>query len=344
MKETIEKIAGRKIRNVVKLHGDASYREYFRAFLDDGTTRIIMQMPKGRSSVSEEITNFKGVHKEIPFVNIDRFLASLGLPVPKIERYDEAARVMVLEDLGDSLLAGCVKDADRGACEKWYKKAIDLLVNLQKKTFGIKDEAECVALQRSFDPYLLNWEFDHFREYLVEARLGREMEEEDRELFEKETRKITDEITKIPYCFTHRDFQSRNLIVRDNGELSLIDFQDALMGPCIYDLVALLRDSYVELEWGMVEGLAEYYSENGLFKSGSKAVQKWFNLVTLQRKMKDAGRFIYIDRVKKNPNFLQYIPTTLRYIKNALEETYALTHLNTYALCEALKKYVPEWN
>lgn len=337
MKEIIEKITGRKVGNVTKLHGDASYREYFRAFLGDGSTRIIMQLPVGKSSVSEEITNFKGVHKELPFINIDMFLASLGLPVPKIEKYDEAERIMVLEDLGDDLLAGYVKDADPKTREKWYKKAVDLLIEVQKKTSGVKDGERCVALKRSFDAYLLNWEFDHFREYLIEARLGKEMEKNDRELFERETRKITGEITKMPYCFTHRDFQSRNLIVRENEYLSLIDFQDALMGPCVYDLVALLRDSYVELEWGMVTGLVEYYSKKGPFISGSKVVQKWFNLVTLQRKMKDAGRFVYIDRVKKNQNFLQFISASLRYVRNALEMT------GNDELFNVLKKYVPEW-
>jgi aminoglycoside/choline kinase family phosphotransferase len=201
------------------------------------------------------------------------------------------------------------------------------------------DRLDCVALQRSFDATLLNWEFDHFREYLIEERDGVKMDARDKALFEAETRKVSDLILQIPYCFTHRDFQSRNLIVRGDGSLAIIDFQDALLGPVVYDLAALLRDSYVELEWGMVEELVRYYFQHNpprppLEKGGMTA----FHFVTLQRKMKDAGRFVYIDRVKKNPDFLQYIPATLRYVKNAFERTGEFGEL-----FEMLKKYVPEF-
>ncbi len=357
------------MKDVVKLHGDASYRAYYRATMADGSTFIIMQMPPGKSSASEEITNFSGRHNELPFINVDHFLASCGLPVPKIFKYDEAEKIMILEDLGDGLMFKFVANAQAAEREKYYKKAIDLLIEMQRKTTPhplpspLKGEGECVALQRSFDATLLNWEFDHFREYLIEERGSVKMEARDKELFETETRKITEEILKIPYCFTHRDFQSRNLIVRGDGSLALIDFQDALMGPQVYDLVALLRDSYVELKWGMVERLIGYYNSNVAqdfspadrigrasatptsadrkdlrYKvAGLKSCATNFHLVTLQRKMKDAGRFVYIDRVKKNPNFMQYIPTTLGYVKNAFERTG-----DAGELLKMLKKYVPE--
>ena len=57
-----------------------------------------------------------------------------------------------------------------------------------------------------------------------------------------------------PKGFTHRDYQSRNLMVLPSGEQAVIDFQDALLGPRQYDLVALLRDSYVELDAGARRG------------------------------------------------------------------------------------------
>ena len=345
------------IEKTVKLHGDASYRVYSRVFLKDGTTKIIMQMPQGKSSASEEITNFKGPHKEPPFININRFLASLGLPVPKIYRYDKDARQIILEDIGNDLLIKFVENADNEIREKWYEKAIDLMVEMQRRTALCAEKEKCVAMQRSFDATLLNWEFDHFREYLIEERQGKKMATADRRLFEEITRKITKEILKVPYCFTHRDFQSKNLMVRGGNSFVLIDFQDALLGPCVYDLVALLRDSYVELDWEMVEKLVEYYCKHnphrpplpattasaGREKGGQGGGKSSFHLVTLQRKMKDAGRFVYIDRVKKNPNFLRYIPTTLKYIKNAFEQANILTNQHTNILFEMLKTYVPEF-
>ena len=343
MKEIIEKSTGSQVKEIIKLHGDASYRIYYRVVFESGKTNIVMQMPVGKSSASEEITNFKGAHKELPFINVDKYLSSLGLKVPKIESYLEQEHLMILEDLGDDLLVKYVKDGDGMAIEKWYKKAIELLVELQTKAIKSKKD-ECVALQRSFDPYLLNWEFDHFREYLIEARLDRKMADEDRKIFEEATRKITDEIIKIPYGFTHRDFQSRNLMVLKGEGLALIDFQDALLGPCVYDLVALTRDSYIDFKWETVEGLINYYHQlgkrNKIFNVGLEELTRWYHLVTLQRKMKDSGRFVYIDLVKKNSNFLQYIPTSLGYVKNAIVRS---GNGAIARMFEMLKKYVPEW-
>lgn len=320
------------LRDVMRLHGDASYRTYSRATLNDGRTFVLMQMPKGKASASEEITNFNGTHKELPFINVARFLKGCGILVPAIHHYFEDDHVMILEDLGDNLMARLVEKGTDDVRRAWYKRAIELLVAIQKGT-AKSDRSECVALQRSFNETLLNWEFDHFLEYGIEARLGLKMTKEDQKLFFDLTRKISKQIASLPYGFTHRDFQSRNiLIVRD--ELYLIDFQDALLGPAAYDLVSLLRDSYVELSPKLLEELIAFYCE----KKGVESFRHEFDLVTCQRKLKDAGRFVYIDRVKKNPNFLKYIPTSLSYVRGALEG------LPEYReLYEVLKKYVPEW-
>jgi len=322
------------LKEVKKLHGDASYRTYSRAILENGRTFILMQMPAGRASASEEITNFNGTHKELPFINVACFLKSHGIKVPAVHRYYEDDHIMIIEDLGDNLMAKIVEKGSDDVRRNWYKRAIELLVELQKKT-SVSHKFECVALQRSFDATLLNWEFDHFLEYGVGERLDKEMSDTDREIFLKETRKVSDAISKLPYGFTHRDFQSRNiLIVRDN--LYLIDFQDALLGPAAYDLVSLLRDSYVELPPDLLDELILFYCEKK--SADPETFRREFDLVTCQRKLKDAGRFVYIDRMKKNPDFLKYIPVSLGYVKSAFER------LPEYRqLYEVLKKYVPEW-
>lgn len=322
------------IREIKKLHGDASYRTYYRMTLVDGSSYIVMEMPKGRASASEEITNYKGPHDELPFINVARYLSSHQIPVPRVYHYDSENRLMILEDLGDDLMARRVENAGDSARIEWYKKAIDLLSSLQQKTKG-DSGSECVALKRSFDATLLNWEFDHFLEYGIEAKLNLKMDPADLKIFKDETRAITAKIEKMPYGFTHRDFQSRNILVRD-GALNLIDFQDALLGPYIYDLVALTRDSYVKLSNKVLEELVKYYSSKMGLSFDKVAAD--FNLVTVQRKLKDAGRFVYIDRVKGNPNFLKYIPTSLEYVKNALQKI--PEHIKLF---DTLKKYVPEW-
>lgn len=341
MNNTVQKIlrgelgADSELKSLDKLHGDASYRTYYRAILSDGRTFIVMQMPKGRASASEEITNFKGNQTELPFMNVAKYLRVRGISVPDVYVHSEKDNILILEDLGDDLMAKKVADADMKTRMGWYEKAIDLLTELQKKTKNDKPE-NCVALCRSFDDDLLNWEFDHFLEYGIEARLGIKMEKGDLEIFRNETRAMAKKIRSLPYGFTHRDFQSRNLIVRD-GKLFLIDFQDALLGPAVYDLVALLRDSYVKLSAAELDGLVAYYAK--LAGKKEDDVRAEFDLVTIQRKLKDAGRFVYIERVKGNPSFLKFISASLGYVKKAFERL-----PQTGRLYDMLRKYIPEWN
>lgn len=321
-------------KKLQKLHGDASYRQYFRWSVADGRNFIVMQMPEGKASVSEEITNFKGKAEELPFLNVQHFLQSCELPVPQVFFYDHSTRLMLLEDLGEVQFYDCVAGRNPTEQDLWYNKAIELLVRFQETT-AAKRDADCVCWKRSFDANLLNWEFDHFREYGLEAR-GAKLSGAEKNNFEKITRQITAEILQFPQTLVHRDFQSRNLMVR-HKELTLIDFQDALVGPYVYDLVALTRDSYVILSPEQVALACKKYAE--LSGHDFKKVQHDHALLTLQRKLKDAGRFVFIDQVKKNSNYLQYFPSSISYVKHALH--FAPQYVQ---LAELLEKHVPEWN
>ena len=97
----------------------------------------------------------------------------------------------------------------------------------------------------------------------------------------------------------------------------MIDFQDALLGTRAYDLVALLRDSYVVLSPAEVDRLVgEFVAQAGI--EDRAAFRRLFLLQTLQRKLKDVGRFVFIDRVRKNPSFLRWIPATVGYLREAV--------------------------
>lgn len=330
----IENFLGNKLTSleITKLHGDASNRIYYRAAVGRGVSYVVMQLPPGNSSVSEEITNLP-TPAGLPFVNIARFLKKRGVPVPEIYHYAPQDELLLLEDCGDTTLEKLLPQAPVQEKEKWYQQAIDLLVELQDCT--TTNQSDCIALQRSFDETLFNWEFNHFLQYGMEAR-GIKLTEEDRRVFIQQTRFVTFALCRLPQVFTHRDFQSRNLMVQ-GGRLRLLDFQDALLGPAQYDLVALLRDSYVTLDSTTVEALVNYYLgrrpavDRDLFK-------KMFHWITIQRKLKDAGRFVYMDRVKKNPSFLKFIPASLAYVQEALERQPELK-----PLLVVLKKYVPEF-
>jgi hypothetical protein len=126
-----------------------------------------------------------------------------------------------------------------------------------------------------------------------------------------------------------------------NEKISVLDFQDALMGPCQYDLASLLRDSYIALLEEMIDELIEYYISKKEAVDGIKIDRKnfreLFDLMSIQRNLKAAGRFAYINSVKKNNFYLQFIPQTLGYVKKNLIKNKGLQELH-----KLLSKYVEE--
>ena len=105
------------------------------------------------------------------------------------------------------------------------------------------------------------------------------------------------------------------------GQLFIIDFQDARMGPDTYDLASLLRDSYVDISEDAVEDFLAYFlALKGLPPSGREAAEfrRRFDLMALQRNLKALGTFGYQTITRRNPVYIQYMPRTLRYARTNL--------------------------
>ena len=115
----------------------------------------------------------------------------------------------------------------------------------------------------------------------------------------------------------HRDYHSRNLMLHD-GQLYIIDFQDARMGPDTYDLVSLLRDSYVDLTAQQVDELIAFFLALKRRAGGAgdaREFRRRFDLMALQRNLKALGTFGFKTTSRDNPVYIQYIPRTLRYVR-----------------------------
>ncbi len=327
---------------ITKLFGQASARQYFRVTHLAEPAKIIMKIPGGFASPAEEFTKIHpDAPKEFPFLNVAKYLHNLALSVPQVFHYDAAKGLVLLQDLGDESFENLIIKADGGPLVPfYYQKAIDLLITLQTQT-AEHPAQDCVAYFRKFDADLLNWEFDHFLEYGIEDRLKLQVTDADKKSFLDNTRFLTEQIAAMPQGFVHRDFQSRNLMFHEM-DLYLIDFQDALQGPVLYDLVALLRDSYINLSPQQVDELLDYYSAQlpptHPYANNKAQIRTDFYTITLQRKLKDAGRFQYIDTVRNNPNFLVHIPWTLQFLKHAFAQVPQAAELHA-----TLKKYVPEF-
>jgi hypothetical protein len=326
---------GQPAGRVERLPGGAGNRIYWRVHGPKSGSAIVMELPA--DPVKSEEASKDHVLQELPFLNVQRYLSRIGVRVPRVLLDAAKDGFLVIEDLTDRTLEQALKEGvDR---KKLYTEAIDQLARLRAHAESHPDPS-CLAWTRAFDYDLYHWEFEHFIEYGLLAR-GAKPGDAELKVLRHHFARICRELSDAPRSFTHRDYQSRNIMVLPSGEQVVIDFQDALQGPRQYDLVALLRDSYVELDRPLIDQMLSRYLKRFEAEGGprldSGEFVAFFDLLTVQRKLKDAGRFVFIDRVKKNPSFLPHIPSSLRYVRDALKRQPALREVQ-----DILRKHVPE--
>ena len=339
------------LQQCVPLAGDASNRRYYRVHLSEAPIHslIVMQLAdaEGFKASEEAVSGKEPEISELPFINVLKHLRAVDVPVPVLYFYDEAGGFLFLEDFGDVTLAQACQGVSADIIERQYRQAIDVLVQLHVQA-SVPSATSCLAFSRSFDVPLYLWEFDHFLEYGVVARQGKPMCAEDLLPVQEEFQNIAEWLGGQTTVFTHRDYHSRNLMV-DGERIGVIDFQDALFGPATYDLASLLRDSYIALDESLIDSLLAYYRERmclalptsrhaALLLDDAQAFRQLFDYSSIQRNLKAAGRFVYIDRVKGNPNFLASIPRTLHNVRANL-----LKYPQLHRVLTHLSPYVPEW-
>lgn len=313
LERLVVRAMGRRPERVDAMPGGASTRRYLRVSAG-GTSAVAMFVP---DAAPEEVTH-GAVSARWPFLEVHALLDARGVRVPRVlgEACDDG--LLLLEDLDDLTLAAFLERSPERR-EEVYRLAVTDLARAQKMLRDLPDGS--IVRGRAFDETLLRWELDHFREWGLDAR-ERELSPADRATFDAVADRLAQRIAALPRGFVHRDYQSRNLMVKEPGgglELVWIDFQDALLGPRAYDLVALLQDSYQSFDRAFVDArLDDFAREAGLDAKGRADLGRELDLVSVQRKLKDAGRFVFIDRVKKNPSFLDYVEPTLAKVRASL--------------------------
>jgi aminoglycoside/choline kinase family phosphotransferase len=319
--------ANTAISSLIALAGDASSRRYYRAVIKSGGASksvIVMELPAGSALPlsSEELAVFKQAPKELPFLNMHRFLSGIGVRVPKLYGEWQNEGILLLEDLGATALWDRVQGLPEQEVLTWYEKAIDELLLLQIRGTGARDDA-CIAFQQRFDFRLYMWEFDHFLEYGLEKRPGTHVVETTIETLRRIFSDIAHRLDRYPSCLNHRDYHSWNLMIHDEA-VAVIDFQDALLAPPQYDLASLLNDRITDsvIRPHVEDQLVSYYvrrradMENRAINNDE--FREIYLLSAIQRDFKVVGRFYYLDLVKDKPGYRKFIPPTVRRLKRNL--------------------------
>lgn len=298
---------GLRVDSVTALAGDASTRRYYRVNLagEPEPQTMVLALQPGAFDPERD-----------PFLNVARLFRKMSVRVPKVQDVSGPEGILLLEDCGDELLQTFVENADARARKTLYQQSIAILARVQERGATL-ESAEYLPYRVAFDQDKLHWELSFFRRYFLEGLREASLDATELETLDRAFRNIAAELAARPRVLCHRDYHSRNLLLVGN-ELVVIDFQDARMGPVSYDLVSLLRDSYVDLKADLVAEMKEQF----LLVTGTNrtSLEEEFDLMALQRNLKALGTFGNQVAVKRKSFYQRYVPHTLEMVRANLIE------------------------
>ncbi len=274
---------------------DASFRKYYR-----------LSKAKEHFLVMDSSLECDAI---APFLAVTKKLQAVGVAVPQIHLQNLDLGYLVIEDFGSTHLLQCLNEEN---FQQLYKQAIDVIVTMQ--------QADTKGLPLYDRAFFLR-EMHLMQEWYIEKLLKRSLTQEQQRVLKRTLETICDTLLTQPQnIFVHRDYHSRNIMLREDGELGIIDYQDAMSGALLYDVVSLLKDCYIAFEREDSIELLLYFKE----KIGSDVADAtfiaWFDFMGMQRHIKVLGIFSRLSLRDGKDGYLKDIPLTLRYTLDALRQ------------------------
>lgn len=325
--------------NVTKLTGDASTRSYLRARDHGSRSSVIAAVYREAFDENElavarlalaEVTNPSArltfANDPCAHIEVTALLLEAGLPVPSVLAVSGPDAVMLFDDVGDLRLQDWLS-TDRSDNEviEAYRHAIELVVRIQDAT-ELALGADSICSHLAFDEAKLRWELGFFFANYFNRYLHLRLDPATSNAVQADFKVLCSELAARPKVLTHRDYHARNLMMHQ-GEMFIIDHQDARMGPVSYDVASLLSDPYTALPEEAIEELIAWFVS---IKSSSKlsigsvdGFRTELDLMTVQRMLKAIGTYSSQAAAGNET----YIP----YIRPALDRTLsAMRKLNRF--------------
>jgi aminoglycoside/choline kinase family phosphotransferase len=283
------------------LAGDGSDRCYYRVTSKGNPSYVLMQLSENDAK-NLRIGGYDWVH-------VAKLLDDRGIFVPKVVTLMPDFAALIIQDYGDVMLESEVTAlaaaGKRQEILDIYGQSIEVLASLLKIPF----KSEEVWCQRKFDAERYVWEMKFFLANYINLVAPDLMSAKDIDTFLEETDRLAAFLDGFSKWFVHRDFHSRNVMIKD-GQLAIIDFQDARIGPAAYDLISLCFDAYVPLttdaRWEIFQLGKRVFAKTLGNKVAEEIEQQW-KAVLLQRQIKAIGSFGYLTLNKKRGNYLKYV-------------------------------------
>lgn len=301
------------------LAGDASFRRYARVQQGD-TTYMLMDAPPEKEDCG-------------PFVTIAQYFDQHGARVPHIVAQDLKQGFLLLEDFGDQLLSTVLNNE---SADQYYLQAFKQIIQLQsipmdRQVFPDYSPEKLMTEMRLLDDWML-------------PALGIETTDAQKNMITQSYEWIIQNLQAQPQVIVHRDYHSRNLMVlKDQQDLGIIDFQDAVVGPDTYDLISIVRDAYVQWPKARVDAWVEQFY--GLLPASAKQNRDLaqfkidVEVMAIQRHLKILGIFVRLFVRDGKSGYLKDLPRVMWYVRQQLKGTPALAELSDFIEQIVLPKF-----
>ncbi len=312
-KEALDKfIKKHHLKDVQWLTSDASTRRYARV-QKKNKSYILMDSP-----LSE---------KPKEFIQIDKILRRHNIPAPKIYAKNLRHGFLLLEDFGSTSMSKVIQNNKK--IDDLYTLAIDTLIKLHKSI----RKSDLYKLSPSID--FMFQENNLFLEYYVAKVLKIKLPAKAIQEFKSIWKKLFHEIQKLPQTLMLYDYHADNIMVKDNGTLGLLDFQDAMKGPIFYDLISLIEDERYPLPLRKRKMFLQHFFELRPVL-GSPKFRPLLDIVAAHRHTRVLGRFGLLATDYHKHEYLQYAKNDWTFLRENLKNPL----LREYQ--EWLKKYLPK--
>lgn len=275
--------------------GDAGLRDYLRVKTKD-SSYIIMDCPPSYTSVE-------------PFIKVADFLNKNGFSAPEIIKTDIKNGFLILEDFGNLSTKDYLLKHDTIEQENIYYSSIDLLIQLQNIS-PLED-------LKLFDNNLLRSELAVFADYYIPYKTGKTISRKDFEKFNDIWEDILSSQEPFNNSIILRDYHVENIMYLEKRKgirkLGLLDFQDALIGSPVYDLVSILEDARIDVGRDFALNCVEYFAEKKQFNLQHTLLN--YHILGTQRNLRILGVFARKYIIDKDDTYLQYIPRVIKYLE-----------------------------
>lgn len=286
------------VPEMAPLAADCSFRRYYR-FQDQGHSCILMDAPVPENPAQ--------------FCRVADFLKMYKISTPHILRQDLDQGFLVLEDFGDNTFSRML---DKGYdAKKLYHLALDVLIHLHKSIMAAPDFLPPLSSEK------LLLELDLFLTWYWPDYIGASLSEDARDEFFEIWQDLFDVALAVPQSIVLKDFHVDNLMLLDRtglGACGVLDFQDALWGPVVYDVISLLEDERRDMSPALYQELWQKYVKAFPLHSAEELTTSAM-ILGAARHIKNLGVFARMNARYNKPQYMQHFPRMWRHIYQNLE-------------------------